>query len=106
MSTMEAVLASAWRSRSAIPILDQSHSKWLDNSQMSDYALCVSRLVAAYAVAGELEQACAAAEEAMALAQGEKATARPMRSWTGREAEPAGPDEPPAGSYASVMSGA
>jgi len=56
--------------RSAIPILEKGHSEWLDNSQMRDYALCVSRLAAAYAAAGELEQACAAAEEAMALAQG------------------------------------
>ena len=56
--------------RSAIPILEKGHSEWLDNSQMRDYALCVSRLAAAYAAAGELEQACAAAEEAMALAHG------------------------------------
>ena len=56
--------------KSAIPILAKGHSEWLDNSQMRDYALCVSRLAAAYAAAGELEQACAAAEEAMALAQG------------------------------------
>jgi hypothetical protein len=56
--------------RSAIPILEKGHSEWLDNSQIRDYALCVSRLAAAYAAAGELEQACAAAEEAMALAQG------------------------------------
>jgi len=56
--------------RSAIPILEKGHSEWLDNSQMRDYAMCVSRLAAAYAAAGELEQACAAAEEAMALAQG------------------------------------
>jgi hypothetical protein len=56
--------------RSAIPILEKGHSEWLDNSQMRDYALCVARLAAAYAAAGELEQACAAAEEAMAVAQG------------------------------------
>jgi tetratricopeptide (TPR) repeat protein len=56
--------------RSAIPILEKGHSEWLDNSQMRDYALCVSRLAAAYAAVGEVEQACAAAEEAVALAQG------------------------------------
>jgi hypothetical protein len=56
--------------RTAIPILEKGHSEWLDNSQMRDYALCVSRLAAAYAAAGELEQACAAAEEVMVLAQG------------------------------------
>ena len=56
--------------RTALPILERSHSEWLDQSQVRDYALCVSRLATAYASAGELEQACAAAEEAMALAQG------------------------------------
>ena len=56
--------------RSAIPILEKGHSEWLDNSQMRDYALCVSRLAAAYAAAGELERACAAVEEAVTLAQG------------------------------------
>jgi len=56
--------------RTALPILERSHSEWLDQSQVRDYALCVSRLATAYASAGELEQACAAAEEAMALARG------------------------------------
>ena len=56
--------------RSAIPILEKSRSEWLDHSQVRDYALCVSRLAVAYAAAGELEQACATAGEAVALAQG------------------------------------
>ena len=56
--------------KTAIPILEKGRSEWVDNSQVRDYALCVSRLAAAYAAAGELEQACAAAEEVMALAQG------------------------------------
>jgi tetratricopeptide (TPR) repeat protein len=56
--------------RTAIPILEEGRSEWLDNSQVRDYSLCVSRLAAAYAAAGELEQACAAAEEVLALAQG------------------------------------
>ena len=56
--------------RTAIPILENGRSEWLDNSQMRDYALCVSRLAAAYAAAGEPEQACATAEEVMVLAQG------------------------------------
>ncbi len=56
--------------RSAIPILEKGRSEWLDNSQVRDYALCVSRLAAAYAAADEREQACAAAEEVMALAHG------------------------------------
>ena len=56
--------------RTAIPILEKCRSEWLDNSQMRDYALCVSRLAAAYAAAGEPEQACATAEEVMVLGQG------------------------------------
>ena len=56
--------------KTALPILEKSRSDWPDHTQVRDYALCVSRLAAAYAAAGELEQACAAAEEAMALAQG------------------------------------
>jgi len=56
--------------KTAIPILEKGRSEWLKNSQVRDYALCVSRLAAAYAAAGELEQACAAAEEVLALAQG------------------------------------
>ncbi len=56
--------------RPALPILERSRSEWIDHSQARDYALCVTRLATAYAAAGELEQACAAAEEAMALAPG------------------------------------
>lgn len=56
--------------QTALPILERSHSEWLDHSQARDYALCVSRLAAAYATIGGLEQACAVAEEAMELAQG------------------------------------
>lgn len=37
---------------------------------MRDYALCVSRLAIAYADAGEVERACTATEEVIALAQG------------------------------------
>ena len=54
----------------AIPILEKGHSEWLDNSQVRDYALCVARLAAAYAAAGEPEQACAAAEKLMGLVPG------------------------------------
>jgi len=56
--------------KTALPILEKSHSEWLDHTQVRDYALCVSRLAIAYAAAGELEQACAAAEEVIGLAQG------------------------------------
>jgi tetratricopeptide (TPR) repeat protein len=56
--------------KTALPILEKSRSDWPDHAQVRDYALCVSRLAAAYAAAGELEQACTAAEEVLALAQG------------------------------------
>jgi transcriptional regulator with XRE-family HTH domain len=56
--------------RTAIPILEKSRSEWPEHTQVRDYALCVSRLAMAYAAAGELDQACAAAGEVMALAQG------------------------------------
>ncbi len=56
--------------RTALPILEKSRAEWLDHSQVRDYALCVSRLAAAYAAAGEVDQACAAAEEVLALIQG------------------------------------
>jgi hypothetical protein len=56
--------------KTALPILEKSHAEWVDHSQVRDYALCVARLATAYADAGHLEQACAAATEAMSLAQG------------------------------------
>ena len=56
--------------KTALPILEKSRSEWLDHTEVRDYALCVSRLAIAYAAAGELEQACAAADEVVALAQG------------------------------------
>ena len=56
--------------KTAIPILEKSRSEWLRNSQVRDYAMCVSRLAAAYAAAGEPEQACTAVEEVLALAHG------------------------------------
>jgi tetratricopeptide (TPR) repeat protein len=56
--------------RTAIPILEKGRSEWPDNSQLRDYAVCVSRLAAAYAAAGELEQAYTTAGEILALAPG------------------------------------
>jgi len=56
--------------KTALPILEKSRSEWLDHTEVRDYALCVSRLAIAYAAAGELEQACAATGEVVALAQG------------------------------------
>jgi transcriptional regulator with XRE-family HTH domain len=56
--------------KTALPILEKSRSDWPDHTQVRDYALCVARLAMAYAAAGEMEQACAAAEEVVAVAQG------------------------------------
>jgi tetratricopeptide (TPR) repeat protein len=56
--------------KTALPILEKSRSEWPDHTQVRDYALCVARLAIAYADAGELEQACAATEEVITLAQG------------------------------------
>jgi hypothetical protein len=56
--------------KTALPILEKSRSEWADNTEVRDYALCVSRLAVAYAAAGQLDQACATADEAVTLAQG------------------------------------
>ena len=56
--------------KTALPILEKSRADWPDHTQVRDYALCMSRLATAYAGAGELEQACVAAAEVVALAQG------------------------------------
>jgi tetratricopeptide (TPR) repeat protein len=56
--------------KTAIPILEKSCSEWVDHTEVRDYALCVSRLALAYAAAGDVERACAAADEVLALTQG------------------------------------
>jgi len=56
--------------KTAIPILEKSRSEWADHTEVRDYALCVSRLALAYAAAGDVERACVAADEVVALAQG------------------------------------
>ena len=56
--------------KTALPILEESRSGWLDHTQVRDYALCVGRLAVAYAAAGEPEQACATAGEVVAVAEG------------------------------------
>jgi len=56
--------------KTAIPILENSRSQWADHTEVRDYALCVSRLALAYAAAGDVERACAAADEVAVLAQG------------------------------------
>lgn len=60
----------AGRSHDALSVLARSHSEWSDRSQVRDYALCVSRLATAYAAAGDPEQACDTAGEAINLAYG------------------------------------
>ena len=56
--------------KTAIPILEKSRSQWADHMEVRDYALCVSRLALAHAAAGDVERACAAADEVVALAHG------------------------------------
>jgi transcriptional regulator with XRE-family HTH domain len=56
--------------KTAIPILEKSRSEWADQTEVRDYALCVSRLALAYAAAGDAERACAAADEVVALGPG------------------------------------
>lgn len=56
--------------KSALEVLARSHSEWSDRTQVRDYVLCVSRLATAYAAAGEVEEACNTAEEAINLAYG------------------------------------
>ena len=56
--------------KTAISILERSRSEWADHTEVRDYALCVSRLALAYAAAGDVERACAAADEVLTLTQG------------------------------------
>ena len=56
--------------KTAISILEKSRSEWVDHTEVRDYALCVSRLALAYAAAGDVERACAAADEVLTLTQG------------------------------------
>jgi hypothetical protein len=60
----------AGQPKAALPILARSRAEWSDRGQTRDYALCVSRLATAYAAAGEPEQACTTATEAISLAYG------------------------------------
>jgi hypothetical protein len=60
----------AGQPKAALPVLAKSRAEWSDRGQARDYALCVSRLATAYAAAGEPEQACATAAEAIGLAYG------------------------------------
>jgi hypothetical protein len=54
----------------ALPVLEQSRSAWSEAGQARDYALCLSRLAVAYAMAGEREQANGTARDATTAAQG------------------------------------
>lgn len=55
---------------SAIPVFEDSRVRWTAMEQVRDQALCLARLATAYAVVGELEQACAIAEELLMFANG------------------------------------
>jgi transcriptional regulator with XRE-family HTH domain len=54
----------------ALAVLEQSRSAWPDLSQARDRALCMTRLAAAYAAAGDRDRAVAAAADARAAAAG------------------------------------
>jgi tetratricopeptide (TPR) repeat protein len=56
--------------KTALSILEKSRAEWVTQTQVRDYALCVSRLAIAYAAVGEPEQACVAADEVIGLAHG------------------------------------
>jgi tetratricopeptide (TPR) repeat protein len=55
---------------SAIPVFEASRARWSAAEQTRDQALCLARLATAYAAAGELEQACAVAEDLITIANG------------------------------------
>jgi tetratricopeptide (TPR) repeat protein len=69
METGQSMVA-AGQPADALMVLARSRAEWSDRSQVRDYTLCVSRLATAYAAAGEAEEACKTAEEAISLAQG------------------------------------
>jgi hypothetical protein len=54
----------------AIPVFEGSRSRWDASNQVRDRALCLARLATAYAATGEPEQACAVADELVAVAGG------------------------------------
>jgi len=63
-------MAVSGQSEAALPVLARSRAEWSDHEQARDYALCVARLATAYAAAGEPEQACVSADEAINLTYG------------------------------------
>jgi transcriptional regulator with XRE-family HTH domain/tetratricopeptide (TPR) repeat protein len=69
-ATMEvgAVHLSLGNPAAALAALEGSCAQWSDSSQARDHALSLSRLAAAYAAAGERDQARAAAEDALTAA--------------------------------------
>jgi transcriptional regulator with XRE-family HTH domain len=63
-------MAVTGQSKIALSVLERSRAEWADRSQVRDYALCVSRLATAYAVAGHPDKAREIAAEAISLAYG------------------------------------
>ncbi|MEU9885789.1 helix-turn-helix transcriptional regulator [Sphaerisporangium sp. NPDC051011] len=55
------------RAANALPIFEDSRSRWIETSQVRDQALCLARLATAYAVADEPERACLATDDALTL---------------------------------------
>jgi tetratricopeptide (TPR) repeat protein len=53
----------------AIEAFEHSLSAWLDDRQMRDRGVCLARLAAATASVGNVERACEAGEQALAIAQ-------------------------------------
>ena len=56
--------------KAALPVFEESRTSWNAVEQVRDRALCLARLATAYAATGEAEQACAVAEELIAVAGG------------------------------------
>ena len=54
----------------AIPVFEDSRTRWTATEQVRDQALCLARLATAYARTGEPEHACTIAYELISTANG------------------------------------
>ncbi|MEU8266368.1 helix-turn-helix domain-containing protein [Sphaerisporangium sp. NPDC049002] len=70
-SYIEMEAGASWvllgRASQALPMFEDSRSRWADPGQVRDRALCLARLATAHAVADHPEQACQATDDAIAL---------------------------------------
>ncbi|WP_214107277.1 hypothetical protein [Acrocarpospora catenulata] len=64
-----ASLVSLGQSHDAIQLLEKSRSRWADEAQARDNALCFARLATAYAVMGEPLRSCMVAQDALQVAR-------------------------------------